>query len=136
MRPFGEGISDERRVQITAAAQRVFAAAPSRRMLLAGAFALDGDEDRVVATEAEVRWPEGRLRVAHSRPEERPPFEWVYEITSNIDEDAVDYFKHYLIRDNDIVLAQRKVLTPIDDEEARIILDDLALAEAAILANG
>jgi hypothetical protein len=107
-------------------ASRLFEQAKTRRDLLAGAFAMDGDPARVVAAEAEVVWPGGRMRVAMSRPSERPPFEWIYEITSDVGE--ADYFKHYLVQDHDIVLAQRKVLTPIDEAEATIILADLGAA--------
>lgn len=130
MRAFGAGITVEQRTAITVAAQRVYGAALKRQNLLAHQFAMDGDGQRVVATQAEVAWDGGRVRVAHSRPEARPPFEWRYEITSDVGE--ADYFKHYLIRDNDIVLAQRKILTPIDDTEAAVILADLAAAEAAL----
>ncbi|HEY6736261.1 MAG TPA: hypothetical protein VI322_00940 [Candidatus Saccharimonadia bacterium] len=130
MREFGEVISPDTRTAIVAAAQAFYAAAPQRRTMLAEQFAMDGDLRRVVATEAEVKWPGGRMRVAHSRPEERPPFEWIYEITSDVGE--ADYFKHYLIREDDIVLAQRKELTPIDQAEAEVILQDLAAAQRAL----
>lgn len=131
MRTFAEPISAERRREIVAAAQAFFSEAHDRRNMLAEQFAMDGEPQRVVATEAEVRWPEGRMRVAHSKPEERPPFEWTYEITSDIGE--ADYFKHYLIRDNDIVLAQRKDLTVIDEQEAMVVLTDLADALKALV---
>jgi hypothetical protein len=39
-----------------------------------------------------------------------------------------DYFKHYLVRAHDIVLAQRKVLTPLDAEEAGVLRGDLDAA--------
>jgi len=39
-----------------------------------------------------------------------------------------DYFKHYLVREYDIFLAQRKILTPIAGVEAEVIRGDLAAA--------
>lgn len=132
MRPFGPPIGPGRRAELVAVTQAVYAAANRRKSLLAGQFAMEGDPQRIVAIEAEIICPEGRLRVAHSKPEERPPFEWVYEVTSDVGQ--VDYFKHYLIRNDDIVLAQRKVLTPIDETEAAIMLSDLAAAQAAMAA--
>ena len=64
-----------------------------------------------------------RIRIGRTLDEARPPFEWVYEISSDMGES--EYFKHYLVRESDIVLAQRKVLTVIDDEEAAILRADL-----------
>lgn len=130
MRVFSQPIAPAVRAEITAATQSLYAVAPGRRTMQAQQFAMEGDPGRIVATEAEVSWPAGRLRIAHSHPEERPPFEWIYEITSDVGES--DYFKHYLIRDNDIVLAQRKVLTPIDQAEADVILADLAAARQSL----
>lgn len=126
MREFGPTITPQRREEILLAAQAVFDAGGNVRAIRASDMALEIDGDPIVAHEVSVKWPEGRMRVARTEASARPPFEWLWEITSNIDEG--DYFKHYLIRDEDVVLAQRRVLTPIDDEEAVIVLEDLALA--------
>lgn len=104
----------------------VLEAAPKRRQLKAGDFMFDGDASRVVAEEVTLDTPEGRIRVAYSQPKERPPFEWQWEITSDIGE--ADFFKHYLVRDDDVVLAQKKVLTPIDDFHAGVLIGDLRAA--------
>lgn len=133
MREFGNPIGPELRERIVEEAEKLFAATKTIRHVKASEFAMELPNDPVLAHEAELRWPEGRIRVAMTVPEARPPFEWVIEITSNIDEG--DYFKHYLVRESDIVLAQRKVLTPIDVQEARVILADLAQAHAALQSS-
>lgn len=130
MREFGVGISRERYAQVVEAAEAFFAAASAKRDVRASDFAMEMAGDPVVVHESEAKWPEGRMRVAKTVLEARPPFEWLIEITANIDEG--DYFKHYLVREEDIVLAQRRVLTPIDDEEALIILEDMAEARGAL----
>ena len=130
MRDFGAAITSDRRVEIVSLARQVFDGAKAYREVRASAFVIDLPADPVVVREAEVKWRDGRLRVAMTEEAARPPFEWLMEITSNVGE--ADYFKHYLIRDDDIVLAQRKVLTPIDEEEAAVVLADLAAAKAAL----
>lgn len=130
MREFGPTIGDERRAEIVRAAEAVFEAALKRRGARASEFEMEVPGDPVVVNEADIRWPSGRLRIAKTMPEARPPFEWLIEITSNVDE--TDYFKHYLVLEDGIVLAQRKVLTPIDDQEAAVILADLAIAKAEL----
>ncbi len=133
MREFGKAISYEKRADITRAAMVVFNATPNRKLARASEFELDVADDPVVVYIADVRWKEGRLRIAVTTQEAQPSFEWQVEITSNVDE--TDYFKHYLILDEQVVLAQRKVLTPIDEEEAAVILADLAKAEAVLDAK-
>jgi len=128
MREFGPEIDGSRREEIMRAAEIVFAEAAARRAARASEFELEISGDPVVVYEAQVRWPDGRMRVAKTSPAARPPFEWLIEITSNVNE--TDYFKHYLILENTVVLAQRKVLTPIDDQEAAVVLADLAVAKA------
>jgi len=130
MRELGTGIDRERYEQIVAAAEAFFVAAPNQRDVRASDFAMEVDGNPVVTRESEFKWAEGRMRVAKTVPSARPPFEWLMEITANIDEG--DYFKHYLIREDDIVLAQRKLLTPIDEVEAKIMLEDLAMAQAEL----
>lgn len=130
MRDFGAPAGAHWRTKIVEEAQAVFMAAQTRQDRRAAEFAMDGDPERTVATEAEVVWDEGRMRVAISRPSERPPFEWEMEITSEIDE--ADYFKHYLVREDDVVLAQRKILTEIDEAEAKLIIKDLNTARRVL----
>jgi hypothetical protein len=133
MREFGAPVGADLRTRILDAARALFEAAGRKRDVPAGEFAMDGDPKRVVVHEADVRWDAGRLRVAKTEPSARPPFEWLYEITSDVGE--ADYFKHYLVREDDVVLAQRKVLTPVDDEEAQLILSDLREAHTALAAS-
>ncbi len=130
MREIGPGVDRTRYDQIVTAAEKFMATAKKHRDVRASDFAMELDGDPVMTREFEVKWPDGRMRVAKTAPGARPPFEWLIEITANIDEG--DYFKHYLIREDDIVLAQRRDLTPIDEVEAKIILDDLAQAQAAL----
>lgn len=126
MRVFGQPVGMAVRAEIVTMAQAIFDRAGVRRAVLAREFAMEEDPDRVVASEVDVRWGSERLRIAATEASARPPFEWLMEITSNVGE--ADYFKHYLVRDDDIVLAQRKVLTPIDAAEAQLIMHDLRLA--------
>lgn len=114
------------RRDIVELAGAVFAAAPRHHVLTAAEFMFEGEGNRTVAEEATLDTPDGRLRIAYSQPAERPPFEWQWEITSDMGES--DFFKHYLIRENDVVLAQKRVLTPIDDFHAGIVLGDLRAA--------
>ncbi|HSX02688.1 MAG TPA: hypothetical protein VLI05_05255 [Candidatus Saccharimonadia bacterium] len=130
MRIFGPPASPELQQLVREAAHQLFVDAPARRAVLGKDFAMD-EAELVVLHEVDLRWGAGqRLRIAETQAAARPPFEWLSEITADIGE--TDYFKHYLIRDHDIVLAQRKVLTPIDEVEARIILADLAEASSSL----
>jgi hypothetical protein len=124
MREFGASIMPELEQQIRLAADRLFETAKVRRPTYGRDFAMEDRPDELVAEEVDVRLDEDeRYRLARTVPSARPPFEWQYEITADMGES--EYIKHYLIRDHDIVLAQRKVLTPIDDEEGRLMLADL-----------
>jgi hypothetical protein len=128
MREFDQPIGEHEREVIQSIAQSIFDDAEPKRAVRASEFAMEDEPDRIVVHEVDLKWGDGnRLRIASTQENARPPFEWLLEITSDIGE--TDYFKHYLIRANDIVLAQRKVLTPIDKAEARVILHDLALAQ-------
>ncbi len=130
MREFGPTASPQLQQQIRQLAAELFAGVPAKRPLRGGDFAMD-DEAAVVVYEATIQVDDTqRLRIAQTVPEARPPFEWLLEITSDIGES--DYFKHYLIREHDIMLAQRKELTPIDDQEAHVILRDLQTARVAL----
>jgi hypothetical protein len=115
---------------IRRAAQELFEAAPVKREVRGAVFMLDNPES-VVLREVDIRFADGgRFRLAVSDAAVRPPFEWLMEITSEIGES--DYIKHYLVREHDIVLAQRKVLTPLDDREAEVLLADLRTARQAL----
>ncbi len=131
MREFSVPADRELEAQIREAAASLLASAPTARLAYGREFAMDA-EDLLVMREVDVRWPDSseRFRIAETLPEARPPFEWLIEITSDLGEAA--YIKHYLIRDHDIMFAQRKVLTPIDNEEARTILADLAKARTLV----
>ena len=123
MREFGPMINAQTRDQIQKLAQQVYDQSEPKRAVTAGEFAMDGDPDIVVARQIDLKNDGERIRVAVTEESARPPFEWLLEITSDVGES--EYFKHYLIREHDIMLAQRKVLTPVDDVEAEIILADL-----------
>jgi hypothetical protein len=128
MRNFGMPVGPDVRERVLALAKSIFAAAETKRAVTAREFAMaDQPPDEVVAREVDLRSGPERLRIAATEPSARPPFEWLLEITSDVGES--DYFKHYLVRDDDIVLAQRKVLTPIDAEEAEVVLADLRAAQ-------
>jgi hypothetical protein len=133
MREFGLPIDADARLNIMSLAQALYDAAGPKRAVRASDFAMDDEPDRVVVHEADVRWADGRLRVAVSEASARPPFEWVLEISSDVGES--DYFKHYLVREHDVVLAQRKVLKPIDAVEAEVILADLRVAQAQLATS-
>src|SRR6266403_3361501 len=104
MREFGPLVGLEVRAEITNLARSVFDRTGRRREVKASEFAMEDNPDRVVVDEADLRNGSERLRIAMTKPDARPPFEWLVEITADVGE--ADYFKHYLIRDNDIVLAQ------------------------------
>jgi hypothetical protein len=133
MREFGAPVGAEVRSEILRAAEAFYAGVEKKRDVTAAEFAMEDAPERVVVHEAELRWDGERMRVAATEPAARPPFEWLYEITSDVGE--ADYFKHYLIREHDVVLAQRKVLTPIDAQEAELILRDLQAAQNAIVGQ-
>jgi hypothetical protein len=133
MREFGTPVGPETRMEILKLARSIFDRAQSKREVRASEFAMEEDPDRVVVDEVDLRHEHERLRIAETKSEARPPFEWLLEITSDIGE--ADYFKHYLIRDDDVVLAQRKVLTPLDAVEAELVLADLRTAEGWLEAG-
>lgn len=131
MREFGMPISPGTRDTLVELIDAVYRSVPAKRKVTAAEFSMDSLEPgRVVVKEVEYKWDGERLRVAMSEPEVRPPFEWFYEVSSDVGES--DYFKHYLVLEGEIVLAQRKVLTVIDDEEAAILRGDLEAALASL----
>jgi len=130
VREFGKPVGEVMRDKIFAAARDIFDRAEPKRDVKAAEFAMDDEPEKVVVHEVDVRFGEDRLRVAVTEEAARPPFEWLLEITSDVGE--AEYFKHYLVRDHDVVLAQRKELTPLDDPEARHVLADLEAARKAL----
>jgi hypothetical protein len=130
MREFGKAVSMQVRDEIMTLARSIYDRVETKRAVKGADFAMEENADRVVVHEVDLRSGSERLRVAMTEPDARPPFEWLLEITSDVGES--DYFKHYLVREGDVVLAQRKVLTPIDQEEADLILADLRVAEGWI----
>ena len=130
MREFSKPISREIREELVALIILVYGTVPAKREVTAADFAMTERPERIVVKEVEIKWDVERLRVAMSEPSVRPPFEWLYEVSSDIGES--EYFKHYLVRESDIVLAQRKVLTPIDNHEAEILRADLQAALDAV----
>jgi hypothetical protein len=126
MRDFKSPITPERRLEILKLAASIYEHVHPKRDVRASEFAMEETGDPVVVHEVDLKWDSERLRIAVTEENVRPPFEWVLEITSDVGES--DYFKHYLVRDDDVVLAQRKVLTPIDDTEADLVLADLRQA--------
>lgn len=129
MRDFEGTVSAELAQRVRAAAKELFDLIKTKKPVLGSALAME-PADEVVLYEANIKTPHGNLQLAETLPAARPPFEWLMEITSDLGDGS--YFKHYLIRENDIVLAHRKLLTPIDDVEANTILSDLAVAKQEI----
>jgi hypothetical protein len=130
MREFGPPISQQRDSQLREVIARLFDELPDQRDIKATDYGME-PADQVVIHARSMKLPDGqRLRLAQTEPAVRPPFEWRYELSSDVDE--VDYFKHYLVRDHDIVFAMRKILTPIDDIEAAIIEADIATVRLAL----
>jgi hypothetical protein len=130
MRDFGAPVGADVRQEIFDLAREIYEQAEPKRAVKAGDFAMDEHPDDIVVHEVDLKFGNDRLRVAVTDEAARPPFEWLLEITSDVGE--ADYFKHYLIRDHDVVLAQRKVLTPIDQREADLVMADLKAAKAAL----
>ncbi len=133
MREFGPAASRDLDAKIRREALALFELMPDKKPVLGEALAMD-EIDLLVLEVAEILDEAGnKFKLSVTRPSARPPFEWLIEISSDLGES--EYFKHYLVRDDDIVLAQRKVLTPIDEAEADIILADLAEARDLVLAS-
>ena len=131
MREFNPPVSLALRQRIIELVFDVLDRAPKVKRLYGRDLAMD-EEDAFVGRSARVDLGEeiGILSLAQSEPSARPPFEWIVEVTSEIGES--DYLRHYLIRENDMVLAHRKVLTEVDDREAEGVITDLKTALAAL----
>ncbi len=107
MREFGAPISSERFKAITSLAANLFADLPNKRLIHGEALSMD-DPEMIVLETAEVLDQDGnKFKLSATKPEACPPFEWLYEISSDLGHS--EYFRHYLIRDTDIVLAQPKI---------------------------
>ena len=78
--------------------------------------------EAIVMEELDVMTEYGRFRLAATKATARPPFEWLYEITSEINTDGG--IRHYLVREEDIVSAERRTLTPLGDADAQLVLSD------------
>ncbi|MBW4061997.1 hypothetical protein HJC99_05495 [Candidatus Saccharibacteria bacterium] len=131
MRSFGAPISRDRIAEITAAIAEIAPRLPLHRDVTGADYLMEPD-DMVVIHLAELNIKKGpRLRIGATMPEARPPFDWLYELSSDVT--PADYFKHYLVLDDQIVLAHLKVLTPIDDVEADLIMADLAVASELLM---
>lgn len=129
MREFREPISSAKRQEVLDLVQDLVARAPGSRPVLAEEFVLEPPQAEVL-DRADIATPEGNVRLHLCRPDWRPPFEWLAEITSDLP--GADYLKHYLVRDQDIVLAHRRDLRVIDDDEAEVLLGDLQAAARAL----
>lgn len=127
MREFGTPVGQNEYNQVKQLASDIYSSGEPKRAVTAGDFAMDGDPSVVVARQVDLKHEEERFRVGATEPSARPPFEWLFEITSDIGES--DYFKHYLVLENEVVLAQRKVLTPIDELEFEVLMGDLKKAK-------
>jgi hypothetical protein len=124
MREMAEQISAAECKELISTIEQLYGSVPAKRQVTAADFMMDEMEpDRIVVREIELKWDGNRLRVGASLPDARPPFEWIYEISSDVGES--DYFKHYLVRTDDIVLTERKLLVPIDAAEAEVLRADL-----------
>ena len=130
MRDFGDPISRERTAEIVAAIEALYEQLPIRKDVLGADYQMEPSGNVVIRVREVGKKPNPRLRIGATDPSARPPFEWLYELTSDATE--AEYFKHYLVLEDEIVLAHLKVLTPIDEAEAQVILDDLGVAASLI----
>lgn len=124
MRKFTPPVSPELRQRIVDLVVQILNHAPKVKMQYGRDLAMD-DANLVVSRTAKINLGEniGLISLAESEAAARPPFEWLVEVTSEIGEG--DYLRHYLVRDDDMVLAHRKVLTEVDNEEAYLLIADL-----------
>jgi hypothetical protein len=128
---FEPPVAPELRQRIIELVAAILDRAPKVKTLYGRDLAMD-EEDAVVGRSAKLDLGEevGTVSVAESEPSARPPFEWIVEVTSEIN--SVDYLKHYLVRDDDMMLAHRKVLTEVGDREAKLLIIDLEQALASL----
>lgn len=125
MRNFSPPVRPELREQIVDLVQQIIAIAPKTKQQFGRDLIMD-DTELLVSESARITFDDGAvISLAQSTPAARPPFEWLVEITSELE--ASDYLKHYLVRQDDMVLAHRKVITEVDDQEAEALVADLKL---------
>jgi hypothetical protein len=117
--------------EIRSRVERLYADTSKWRDIPGSEFVMEPG-DVTVVQELDVMTESGRFRLAATLPNARPPFEWLYELTSEINTGTA--MRHYLVLNDEIVSAERRTLTPLDDEEAEIVLQDLALVEATLKA--
>jgi hypothetical protein len=131
MREFDPPVSPELRQQIIDLVVEILERASKVKPLYGRDFAMDA-ADAYVGARANLDLGEeiGSISLAQAEPGTEPPFEWIVEVTSEIGES--EYLRHYLVRENDVVLAHRKVLTEVDDKEATSLIDDLKMALATL----
>lgn len=124
MLEFTPPVSNELRYKLLKLVDELIDACPKLKIQHGHDLAMD-KEELVVSKVAKFDLGDevGTVTVARSEAVARPPFEWLAEITCEIND--VGYLKHYLVRDSDVVLAHRKVLTEIDNAEAERIITDL-----------
>ena len=124
MPEFTPPVSNELRLKLLKLVDELIDACPKLKIQHGHDLAMD-EEELVVSKVAKFDLGDevGTVTVARSEAVARPPFEWLAEITCEIND--AGYLKHYLVRDSDVVLAHRKVLTEIDNAEAERIITDL-----------
>lgn len=125
MPDFKEPVSEQLRREVLETVTGLIQTSPEADEVTAEDYVLE-PAAAVVLDHLLIPTRDGDVDLNLCRPGWSPPFEWLAEITSSLP--GADYFKHYLVRNNDIVLAHRRELTVIDDAEARRILADLRLA--------
>lgn len=123
MPEFGAALSAATRQQLFARVTELVRAAPNRQEIKADEYVLE-PEAAVAVDEATWQLVDGTAKLAVSRAEFRPPFEWLAEVTLELPGDP--YFRHYLIRENDVTWALRRTLEVIDEAEAAAIMAALA----------
>ena len=126
MRNFAPPVRPELRAQIVDLVQQIIAIAPKTKQQFGRDLAMDDTNLLVSESTKVIIGDDGAMiSLARSMPAARPPFEWLAEITSELE--PSEYLKHYLVRQDDMVLAHRKVLTEVDDQEAEALIADLKL---------
>jgi hypothetical protein len=125
MPEFTGSLSPAHHARVLELTASVLATAPDVEAVTGESYAME-PADAVVLHQVDLNLDEGRLRVGMTKTSARPPFEWLAEITSDMGESA--YWRHYLVRETDIVLALRRDLTPINDVEAQTIISELESA--------
>jgi hypothetical protein len=131
MRDFTPPVAPSLRQRIAELVLTILERAPKVKSQYGRDLAMD-QVDMLVSRSAKIDLGEdiGSISLAQSEASARPPFEWIVEVTSEIGES--DYLRHYLIRENDMVLAHRKVLTEVDDREAEGLISDLTMTLATL----